>query len=85
MDRKPGGLVEDAMMAAVARDHRLIVATRNERDFVQLDVPILNPFKNQFVSKLQDASYSPRSTRVARSSPLEARSLTATQPGPAVV
>ena len=46
MARKPDGLMEDAMLAATARVHRLIVATRNERDFAQFDVRILNPFKN---------------------------------------
>ena len=45
MEGKPDGLLEDAMIAATARVHGLIVATRNERDFSQLDVPILNPFK----------------------------------------
>jgi toxin FitB len=45
MDRKPDRLLEDAMIAATARVHQLIVATRNEGDFTQLDVRILNPFK----------------------------------------
>ena len=46
MDGKPPDLVEDAMVAATARVHGLIVATRNERDFKQLEVRIFNPFKN---------------------------------------
>ena len=45
MDRKPDELLEDAMIAATARVHGLIVATRNEADFKRLDVEILNPFK----------------------------------------
>jgi hypothetical protein len=45
MDGKPDRLLEDAMIAATARVHQLIVATRNEGDFTQLDVRILNPFK----------------------------------------
>jgi predicted nucleic acid-binding protein len=45
MDGKSDHLIEDAMIAATARTHGLIVATRNEADFKQLKVPLLNPFK----------------------------------------
>jgi predicted nucleic acid-binding protein len=33
------------MIAATARAHQLIVATKNEAHFTQLNVPILNPFQ----------------------------------------
>ncbi len=39
-------LVEDAMLAATARVHGLAVATRNEKDFRQLGVQVVNPFKS---------------------------------------
>ena len=46
MHNKPADLLEGAMIAATARVHRLIVATRNERHFKQLDVRTFNPFKH---------------------------------------
>jgi predicted nucleic acid-binding protein len=37
-------LIEDAMIAAVAVVHRLIVVTRNVKDFKSFGIEILNPF-----------------------------------------
>jgi predicted nucleic acid-binding protein len=45
MEGKPDHLFEDAMIAASARIHHLVVATRNERDFVQWELQVVNPFK----------------------------------------
>jgi toxin FitB len=38
-------LVEDAMIAATAKVHGLVVVTRNVRDFEGLGVRTLDPFK----------------------------------------
>jgi predicted nucleic acid-binding protein len=35
----------DSLLAATARVHRLTVATRNERDFAELGVPVFNPWR----------------------------------------
>jgi toxin FitB len=45
MDRRPDRFLEGAMIAATARVHDLIVATRSEGDFKQLGVRIANPFR----------------------------------------
>ena len=42
---RPASLYEDAMIAATARVYGLIIATRNERDFAQFGVSVLNPFR----------------------------------------
>ncbi len=45
MEGKAERLIEDVMIAATARIHHLTIATRNERDFKQLGVQVLDPFK----------------------------------------
>lgn len=47
MSGKQEGLFDDAMIAATARVHGLTVATRNEKDFRQFDVEIVNPFTSK--------------------------------------
>ena len=42
--RRSDGVIEDAMIAATAVVHDLIVATRNIRDFAPLGVRTFNPF-----------------------------------------
>jgi predicted nucleic acid-binding protein len=45
MQNQPDDLLEDAMIAAIARVHDVTVATRNEQDFARLRVKLFNPFK----------------------------------------
>ncbi len=44
MFRQTKYLIEDAMIAAIAKVHSLTIATRNVRDFERFDVPLVNPF-----------------------------------------
>lgn len=46
MHGKANELIEDGMIAATARVHGLVIATRNEADFRLLGVEIFNPFKH---------------------------------------
>jgi len=44
MAGKPDGLFEDAMIASAARIHKLVVVTRNVKDFTTFGVQVFNPF-----------------------------------------
>lgn len=44
MHRASDTQYEDAMIAATARAHKLMVVTRNVADFKHFGVPVLNPF-----------------------------------------
>jgi toxin FitB len=44
MHRSSQNLIEDAMIAATARVHRLQIITRNVRDFKEFGVRVLNPY-----------------------------------------
>ncbi len=45
MRRRSDDLYEDALIAATALVHRLVVVTRNTRDFAELDVKTLDPWR----------------------------------------
>jgi predicted nucleic acid-binding protein len=47
MRGKSDDLAADAMIAATARAHRLIVATRNVKDFAGFGVQVFNPFSGK--------------------------------------
>ncbi len=44
MHRRSDDLIADALIAATATVHHLVVVTRNVRDFAPLEVATLNPF-----------------------------------------
>jgi predicted nucleic acid-binding protein len=44
MHRRTHALDMDAMIAATAKQHNLIVVTRNVGDFIPFQVDVLNPF-----------------------------------------
>ena len=45
MHRRSDDLLTDALIAATAKVHHLVVVTRNVRDFAPLEVATLNPFE----------------------------------------
>jgi len=47
MHGKSESYYEDAMIAATAKLHQLVVVTRNTSDFVQFGVEVLNPFERR--------------------------------------
>ena len=47
MHRRSDTLMQDALIAAVAIVNRMTVVTRNVRDFEQLGVPTLDPFRHR--------------------------------------
>jgi hypothetical protein len=47
MHHRSDDVIEDAMIAATALVHNLVVVTRNVRDFEPLGVPTLDPFASR--------------------------------------
>lgn len=45
LKKLPMALVADAMIAAIAKVHGLVIATRNIKDFEQFGVKLVNPFQ----------------------------------------
>lgn len=52
MHRRSDDLLVDALIAATALVHHLVVVTRNVRDFTSLEIETLNPFET--ISKPDD-------------------------------
>jgi predicted nucleic acid-binding protein len=44
LNKRPPTLMADAMIAAIAKVHGLIIATRNTKDFEQFEVELVDPF-----------------------------------------
>jgi len=55
LHRRSDELIEDAMIAATAAVHNLLVVTRNVRDFAQLGVQTFNPFNPPTASAEENA------------------------------
>ena len=49
--RKSDTLIEDALIAAIAKVNRLTVVTRNIRHFRVFDVPTVNPFDQTTIDR----------------------------------
>ncbi len=52
MHKQSDSLYEDAMIAATALEHKLLVVTRNLKDFERFPVKLLNPFDFKSIENL---------------------------------